>query len=427
MNAPFAPQITQRDAFNAFACDTPTLELIQSVAGEMGWPAEKCQPGGLRTAIQQLSVVASPSILVVDLSESIDPIEEINNLAEVCEPGTIVIALGQINDVRLYRDLMVNGIQDYLLKPFSADQLRETLIQAQTVLAGPRASDHIGEQQHAACAVVGVRGGCGASTLTTSIAWLMSEKLKRHTAILDLDVHFGTDALGLDLEPGRGLTDAIENPSRIDGLFIERAMVRATEHLSILSAEASIEQPVVSDGTAYQLLLEEMQYSFEMTLVDLPRQSLILLPSLLERVTSVVLVTQFTLAAARDTIRLLSWLKAHASDKRVVLVANRVLPAGGEISRADFEKSIERKVDLVITEDPKLFAEAAKFGKAVADVARGSKAGQALEQLAALLLPATGEEIATTGKAGRPGGAESLLDKFSLSSILPKRAPKSAA
>src|SRR4028119_1532759 len=100
-------------------------------------------------------------------------------------------------------------------------------------------------------AVVGVRGGVGASTIATSLAWLLGERTGRSTALLDLDVHFGTGALALDLEPCRGLTDAIENPSRIDGLFIERAMVRANERLSVLSAEAPIHQPLATGGTAF--------------------------------------------------------------------------------------------------------------------------------------------------------------------------------
>ena len=89
-------------------------------------------------------------------------------------------------------------------------------------------------------AVIGVRGGVGASTIATSLGWLLGDAEGRSTALLDLDVHFGTGALAFDLEPGRGLTDAIENPSRIDGLFIERAMVKATDKLSVLSAEAPL-------------------------------------------------------------------------------------------------------------------------------------------------------------------------------------------
>src|SRR4028119_2494927 len=124
-------------------------------------------------------------------------------------------------------------------------------------------------------AVIGVRGGVGASTIATSLAWLLGERARRSTALLDLDVHFGTGALALDLEPGRGLTDAIENPSRLDGLVIERAMGRANEKLCILSAEAPLNQPLINDGTAYFQLQEEIRNAFEATVLDLPRPMLV--------------------------------------------------------------------------------------------------------------------------------------------------------
>ena len=116
--------------------------------------------------------------------------------------------------------------------------------------SGPRGEAQA-DKPHIMTAVVGVRGGVGASTMATSLAWLLGRARRMPTALLDLDVHFGTGALALDLEPGRGLTDAIENPSRIDGLFIERAMVRANESLSILSAEAPINPPLMTDGSGF--------------------------------------------------------------------------------------------------------------------------------------------------------------------------------
>ena len=250
MNAPFQARAGLRDPFQAFVCDDATADMLRPVAVEHGWSPEKVNKGGLRNAVQSLSVSASPNILFVDLSESADPLNDINALAEVCEPGTIVIASGQVNDVRLYRDLVASGIHDYLLKPFTVDHLRDTFANAQMTLSGPRGEAQV-EKPHIMAAVLGVRGGVGASTIATSLAWLLGEKANRSTALLDLDIHFGTGALALDLEPGRGLTDAIENPSRIDGLFIERAMVRANERLSVLSAEAPIHQALITDGTAF--------------------------------------------------------------------------------------------------------------------------------------------------------------------------------
>ncbi len=120
MNAPWKPAtVGSRDAFNAFICDEAALDVLRPVVIEMGWAPEKCHKGGLRNAVQSLSITASPNILMVDLSESGDPLADINALAEVCEPGTVVVAVGQVNDVRLYRDLLASGIHDYLLKPLS--------------------------------------------------------------------------------------------------------------------------------------------------------------------------------------------------------------------------------------------------------------------------------------------------------------------
>ncbi|MBW4331499.1 P-loop NTPase [Stakelama sp. CBK3Z-3] len=376
MNAPWnAGRASQREPFAAFVCDDTSLDALRPVAVEQGWSPEKVMKGGLRNAVQTLSVSASPNILFVDLSESGDPLNDINALAEVCEPGTVVIAAGQVNDVRLYRDLLGSGIQDYLLKPLNPDIVRESFTQAQAMLNAPRASEQQGpDQPHNAVTVIGARGGVGASTIATSLAWLLSDKGNRTTGLLDLDVHFGTAALSLDLEPGRGLTDAIENPSRIDGLFIERAMVRASEKLAILSAEAPIHSPIVTDGSAFFQLQEELRSAFEATVIDMPRAMLVQHPHLVSDIQTAVIVTEFTLAAARDCIRLLSWFKSTAPQVRTIVAANRVLPGSQlEISRKDFEGSIERKVDFLIPFDQKLAAQAAKLGRPLAEAGKGSK------------------------------------------------------
>lgn len=420
MNAPWKPAGgAPRDPFQAFVCDDHSFDVVRSIAIEMGWPPEKISKGGLRNAVQSLSVAASPQILFVDMSESGDPLNDINGLAEVCEPGTVVIAAGQVNDVRLYRDLVSSGIQDYLLKPFGPDQLRDAVAHAQAVFMAPR--DAAPERMHMSVAVIGTRGGSGASTMATSLAWLLSEKEKRLTALLDLDVHFGTGALAMDLEPGRGLSDAIDNPSRIDGLFIERAMVRASDKLAILSAEAPISQPIVTDGGAFFQLQEEFRSAFESSVIDLPRAMLIQHPHLMTDMNIAVVVTELTLAAARDAIRILSWLKSNAPQTRVLVVANKVQTGAPEISRKDFEQSIERKLDVLIPYDARVAAQAAKLGKTFAETAKGGKVGLAYTSVLSAALGAA--EAGESDAPAKSGG--SLLGKFTdLKSMMPARKPK---
>ncbi len=417
MNAPWKAGLPgNRDPFAAFICDENALDVLRPVVIEMGWAPEKCNKGGLRNAVQSLSVSASPNILMVDLSESGDPLNDINALAEVCEPGTVVVAIGQVNDVRLYRDLLSSGIHDYLLKPLSAGQLRDAMNHAQAVFAAPKANDPDSVKRHISTAIVGTRGGVGASTLATSLAWLFSADHKLPTALLDLDVHFGTGALTLDLEPGRGLTDAIDNPSRIDGLFIERAMIRANDNLAILSAEAPINSPLMTDGSAFVQLEEEFRQAFEMTVIDLPRNMLINFPHLLADVNVVVLATEMTLASARDSIRILSWLKSNAAHALPIVVANKVQSGVAEISKADFEASIERSIDILVPYDVKSAANAAKLGQTFAAANSASKASTAIRQLAERIMGATDEE-ADDGETQK----KSLLGSFDFKSLLAKK------
>ena len=404
MNAPWKPGAGgSRDAFAAYICDEASLDVLRSIIAELGWAPEKCNKGGLRNAVQSLSVSSSPNILMVDLSESGDPLNDINALAEVCEPGTVVVAVGQVNDVRLYRELVASGIQDYLLKPLTPAHVHDALTHAQAVFSTPKQADSAAKT-HISTAVIGTRGGVGASTVATSLAWLFSTEYKQNTALLDLDIHFGSGALTFDLEPGRGLTDAIETPSRIDGLFMERAMIRANDNLSLLSAEAPINQPLLTDGSAFLQLQEEYRHNFERTVIDLPRNMLINFPQTLGGVDVVVIVTELSLAGARDAIRIISWLKSHAGHAKILVAVNRIQSVGTEISKSDFEASIEHKTDQLITYDHKAAINAAKLGQTFAEANRLSKAGIALRDLAKKINIIGGMILAEDAAGDKKGG-----------------------
>jgi pilus assembly protein CpaE len=405
MNAPWSSSqrganLASREPFMAFLCDEKTIETMKATLPEFNWTTDKVFKGGMRNAIQTLSVSASPQILMVDLSESDDPLADINSLAEVCEPGTVVLTMGKINDVGFYRDLLSSGIHDYLLKPTTVEHLRATLMSAQTTLFEPKQVQNDDAKTKHLLLVVGARGGVGASMVATSVAQLLSKEGSLKTALLDLDIHFGIGALSFDLEPGRGLTDALESPNRIDSLLIERAMVRDHENLAILSAEASINQPLLSDPSAFFQLQHEIRQSFDAVVVDIPRHLAVQNPSLFADASHVYLVTDLTLAATRDTIRMISFLKANAPNAEIIVVANKYTGSSDtEVTRKDFEVSIERSVQVIIPMDTKSAIMAAKQGRPFIEAAKNSKASAAIRELAEriIIAPAKAEGDATEG------------------------------
>jgi pilus assembly protein CpaE len=150
---------------------------------------------------------------------------------------------------------------------------------------------------------------------------------------------------------------------------------------------------------------------------------LINFPHLLADVNVVLLATEMTLAGARDSIRILSWLKTNAPHAKPLIVANKVQAGLLEISRPDFEASIERKINFSIPFDPKAAANAAKLGQTFVDASRSSKASAVIRDIANAVI-GVGEE---DGTDVAEVGSKSLLGKFDLKSLLAKKDKKAGA
>ena len=367
-----------REPFLAFVADAQTRASMARVAGEAGWSEKEVLEGGPREAVRVLAGIPTPRLLVVDLSDCADPVAELRALAEVCDGDTRLVALGTVNDGDLFRRLIASGIDDYLVKPVAAETLAEAVAKANRETAGADAGSPPGRL----IAVTGARGGVGASTVAVNCAWQMAHIQGLRVVLVDLDLHFGTTALALNVEPGRGFREALENPERMDGLFIERAMVREGDNLFILAAEESLETPLVLEAESVERLVEKLRRSFECVVVDLPRLAAAR-DFVWRSADSLVVVTDLTLAGMRDTLRLANHVAAVAPRAEVRLVANRVGALGkGEIARSDFERATERGVDYLVPFDAGAAVAGAGLGKPMVQAARRSKAATSLRRLA---------------------------------------------
>jgi pilus assembly protein CpaE len=392
---------SQRDEFLAFCADSEAYTVVDQVVGEMMLQHASIREGGVKEAVKYLKEHRSPSLLLIDLSKSELPLSDINSLADVCEPGVTVVALGDRNDCAMFRDLLAHGVADYLIKPITPALLQKSLTSATEHTGALKSSSRLGKL----VAVTGTRGGVGATMVATSIAWLIAHERRRKVALVDLDLQFGTVALSLDLEPSHGLREALENPNRIDGLFMDRVMVQHSERLYVLSAEESPDESLLLDFNALELLITELRNKFHYVLVDLPRTPNPCSQQILQNATDLVLVSDLSLAGMRDTMRMAGLLPTTNAACNALLIVNR---SGehkhGEMPRAEFEKGVGRKLDLVLPFDARTVAAATNFGQAVA-ATKGPVAG-GLRQIAERLCgPQTGDG------AGRAGLWQKLLKK----------------
>lgn len=367
-----------REAFAAFVCDDETHEIAVAVADKRGWPKGEVQRGGLAAALRQLGVVTPPEIMVVDLSDAQDPSRAVDGLAELS--GTArVIALGAYNDVSMFRKVLDAGAADYLVKPITAELLDEAVQRAEQ---GGQAGAPAPLRRGRCIAFVGARGGVGASSLAGNVGWLIAEERERRVALVDLDLQFGTLALGFDLEPGPGLREALEDPERVDEIFLDRAALPVTERLVVLAAEEPIDDTPRFGGHSMPQVLGTLRERYDVLVVDLPRSMLAGNPDVLEQITDIVVVADLSLAGLRDTNRLLRFLKGQGCKAGTRVVANRVDKAlKAQLEANEFDRELDGELTQKVAFDAPTMAKAAMAGKPLGEAARKSKLMRDLQAL----------------------------------------------
>ena len=235
------------------------------------------------------------------------PLSAVNELAEVCEPGVTLIATGDRNDVGLFRELIGNGVSDYLVKPITAPLLQRSLLNVMDSTNQVRPSDRRGRL----VAVAGTRGGVGTTTLATGIAWTIAQRRRRRAALVDLDLQYGNVALGLDLEPATGLREALEQPGRIDALFVDRAMIAYSDTLYVLSGERIAGRTDLHSSRTTRILIRELRNKFHFVIVDVPHQISAATRYILSAATDLVIVTDLSVSGIRDTLRQIAMIPAE--------------------------------------------------------------------------------------------------------------------
>jgi pilus assembly protein CpaE len=363
----------------AFARD----EVSRSVLAEVLEPgASAISPGGVEDATAYMIHDPSSRTVVVDLSGVAEPLLALDHLAETCLPETRVVAIGDINDIHFYHALRTAGVAEYLVKPLNADRLRAALTAPAVIQAAAAAQASDCET----IAVVGARGGVGATMVAVSLAWLSTERTRRKTVLADLDLSSGAASLALDVESGHGLSEALANPDRIDAMLLAVAAARVGEHLHLLSSEQSLDSSPTIQADAIEKLIAGLRLGFQRIILDVPRSDGAILRQGLAQAGIIVIVTDFSIAGVRDTGRLVALAQKLAPAAKRLVVGNRCgTSREGDLSRVEIEKALGLTMACVIPEDPAAVPQSLNSGKPVPAAAPASPVTAALRELSALV------------------------------------------
>ncbi|HKS86268.1 MAG TPA: CtpF protein [Pseudolabrys sp.] len=389
-------------------CDTvETAAAVQSASEDrrLAKTHVKIQMGGIAAATEAYRSSPTPNVILIETdSRATDILGGLDHLAEVCDAGTRVIVMGRVNDVTLYRELTRRGVSEYLIGPVGTLDVVRAIC---NLYSAPDAKP-VGR----IIAVVGAKGGVGASTVAHNIAWAIGRDIGLDAVVADLDLPFGTAGLDYNQDPPQGIADAVFSPDRVDTAFVDRLLSKCTDHLSLLAAPATLERVYDFGAEAFDSILDSLRGSIPCAVLDIPHQWAGWTKRLLVSADDILVVAGPDLANLRNAKNLIDLLRAsRPNDHHPRYCLNQVgMPKRPEITSADFAKAIEVEPLAVIPFEPQLFGPAANNGQMIAEVAAKHKTTEMFRQMAQTL----------TGRAETKRGRSSLLSP--LLSKLMKRA-----
>ena len=388
-----------RPALVGFVSDNVSDEAIRQGLHDQLAEEIDIRRGGIRSAVTAMQRQATPRVLIVDVSGDDRPLSALADLANAVEPDVCVLVIGEIDHVDFYREITRSmGASEYLAKPLTRDAVSRYF---GPFLGGQARSGPDVALGGRAVSVTGVRGGVGATTIAVNLAWNFGVTLHRHTVLVDPDIHLGAAAFLLNMQPGPGLRLALEMPERIDALLAERAALPAADRLHILDSEEKPSVPANHAPGAAGILLEALRRRYNFIVTDVPFAPVALYTDFLDLVDQRILVMDPTLAAVRDTVRLLTLPKGLHQEQRAVVVLNRLGMPGG-LTRRQIEEALKMKVDVAIPDQPRQIGNAATLGEAAIRSSAGFRT--AIQELARQV---AGFRIVDTEPAqpGRRGGS----------------------
>ena len=371
-----------RVSVQAFCETVETAAAVQAASEDrrLAKAHIKIQMGGVTAAVEAYRSAPTPNIIAIEMENRADEIlTGLDRLAEVCDAGTRVIVIGRINDVTLYREMTRRGVSEYLIAPVGTIDIVRAIC---GLFSAPDAKP-VGR----ILAVVGAKGGVGASTIAHNIAFSIARDLALDSVVTDLDLAFGTAGLDYNQDPPQGIADAVFSPDRIDTAFIDRLLSKCTDHLSLLAAPATLDRVYDFGADAFDAILDALRSSIPCVVLDVPHQWSGWTKRLLVSADDILVVAGPDLANLRNAKNMVDLLRAaRPNDHRPFYCLNQVgVPKRPEITQTDFAKALEDPPLAVIPFEPQLFGTAANNGQMIAEVSASHKTAEMFRQMAQTL------------------------------------------
>jgi pilus assembly protein CpaE len=304
----------------------------------------------------------APDILLMDINmPGMDGIATTERISATF-PATSIIMMSVQGEADYLRRSMLAGAREFLVKPFSSDELtasirqvhvREKQKRGRMVVAfqGAGAAADASLKNGKVVTLFAPKGGVGRTTLAVNLAVAMAGEQRQTVTLVDGSFQFGDVGVLLNLNPkNKSIIDVVADPSATDEDLVDTTLINHSTGIKVLLAPPSPEMAELITVDQIRRMMHRLRETNDFTIVDLwPHFNDVSL-SLLDM--SDVILTILTLEITNiKNIRLfLEVAEQLGYGDRLKLVLNRADSAFG-IRVADVESSVGRKIDHQVVSD----------------------------------------------------------------------------
>lgn len=387
-------------------------QFAQQLATAMGYGIADVVLGTPGDAAQMLmGRSTSPKYLVLDIGSMLpaDVLQQLDLVAQYCDPGVKVVVIGDVNDIALYRELKNRGVIEYFNKPANIPSVRSALMSA-----APSAGNARGVQEEGCVvAFMSAASGDGSSTVALNTAYALANTHKQPTVLIDMDYQFGMIARNLDQNSPFGIKDIFEFPDRIvDNVLIEKMLVSHAREssLKVIAAPNDLRLMPSIKPEVIRNLINILKAQFKFVIIDLPHIWSPWVAAALSESNQTVMVAQLWLRSVTHASRLLkTWRDIGIDPSRTLVVINRSGAKFKEaISERDFERVCGMPIHFSLANDTKTIVTAENQGKTVLEMGH-NLIGEQFKDLAGYLV---------SQKEGKPFAPKAGPQRSGLASLL---------
>ena len=325
----------------------------------------------------RLAVELSPDVVLMDSElPGMDGLAATEAISErVPSAGVIVMSLK--GDPDSIKRAMVAGAREFLVKPFSGDELTTSVRQVYQreasrrakmpvpVVASPGSTNGVSAADSAnrqLIAVFSPKGGAGRTTIAVNLAVALHEQTRERVCLFDANFQFGDVGVLLNLNPRtRSIADAVETGDP-DPDIIESVIVNHSRGVRVMLAPPTPETAELITAAHARKVATHLRETHTYTLVDLPsaltEQSL----AIMDAADTVLVIAALEITSIKN-VRLFMEVADQLNYERakIRLVINRSDATQG-IRINDVEASIRRPVEGTIVSDWRLSEHAVNRG-----------------------------------------------------------------